>query len=117
MKLRNGYVSNSSSSSFLIVYKEDGVLHGMTFEEMYQKLNDRYDEACNVVMSGGTLLFERIVGHPLDKFNIKKGLNKCYQDGWKFVQLEIANHEDVPKFILNSFEEAGIIDIVDVEAW
>ena len=81
MKIRSGFVSNSSSSSFVLVVKED------SFKEAYNKLTDIEKQIIDVVYSSRTVL-----GQPCKVFGSYYGMDgegyPSSEDTWYELELE-----------------------------
>jgi len=121
MKQRNGFVSNSSSSSFVIAIKKDGeacphcgrsdpsILDAINQQENYS------DETCvdgmgiDAVLEFADQLSE--YGENTETERIKKEVAK-YDDEWELAIISISYHDPLIKIMLQNAEKAGTIKVL-----
>jgi hypothetical protein len=119
MKTRNGFVSNSSSSSFIIVYKkrvEDEDLYNESFSAMIRRhevdiFTDKKEDVLEVVAEKikdekyyfGSARFWR---------GVKDKINKV-PDSYDVMYLEIERGNSMIEVVMRLYVEKGYLDILE----
>jgi len=126
MKNRNGFVSNSSSSSFVIAIKKDGETCprcGRSDPDILDAINQREkysDETCvdgmgiDAVLEYADELDE--CDCPLAAKQIREEVAKHeHDDKWEFAIISISYHDSPIETMLQNAEKAGTIKILSRE--
>jgi hypothetical protein len=123
MKLRQGFVSNSSSSSFIVLFKirdfkSDILCDQMNFRDIIAKLSDdRCGDSTEIVATGKQEIFDKIeewFGYERDKEiydPIKEAINKKdkYEEALLF---DLSYHDLLGQRLMDHCEKAGDIKVL-----
>ena len=117
MKTRNGFVSNSSSSSFIIAFKDNipcphcgrrdpNILNAIESSNDYS--ND------NNVGAKGEGVIEEIKGsyYPKQKTPLINQVANFLKDGYTVASISISYHNDLLNNLLNNMQKSGSVVII-----
>ena len=126
MKIRNGFVSNSSSSSFVIAFKKtEPCPHCKRKDpDIIQIISDsgNYSDDNRVNGVGIENIIAKINEDDWMKDEDKKErveycLSKCKpydpKDGWVIADISVSHHDETIKGIMSSMQDAGSLVIID----
>ena len=123
MKIRQGFVSNSSSTSFVVAYKRkdraEGFCKAVDLNDFIEKMAvaDRYSEETDVIAYGKkdvTNYINRKENLDWRSDSSKKELEESLQKieemdetVWEFLCFDLSYHNDVARSILDAMIEQG----------
>ena len=127
MKIRKGFVSNSSSTSFIVAYKRkdsaEGLCKKVDLNDLIEKMAvaDRYSEGTDVTAYGK----ESVINHlnrkekldwrsDLSKKELEESLRKIKEMDetvWEFLFFDLSYHNDVARNILDAMIEQGDVQV------
>jgi hypothetical protein len=129
MKTRNGFVSNSSTSSFIVTYKEEvkgelvGLYHDTNFGDLldYHISCSRYSDISEMQARGRDEVLSYIDLRAADEY-----ADATYWDKWKQHILELpaddipmifsmSYHDDMFKIALKAYCDQGYCVVIDEE--
>ena len=120
MKIRNGFVSNSSSSSFIIAFKKEdvcphcgrGSLNIIDAISNVSNYNDDnsvdFDNAKDII----NYINENNCYSQSERARIISRIKRQEKEGWSIAQIGISNHDTYLNERLNEDEQAGIVQIL-----
>ena len=121
MKKRKGFVSNSSSTSFVIAIKEADKCphcgrHDIDFIELIKSKQDDYCDNTKICYeSAEEILEERIIygyDNEMTK-NLKAQLEEAVSNGMKVAEIRVSNCDNTTKKLMDDLEVRGDLIILE----